>query len=63
MNSDCLILEDLCHDHDNPIDCNEHGYCENTNDNDIGYICLCEPGWAGDNCEEGKHTQKFYIKQ
>ena len=48
---------DICHDKESPINCNDHGICQNTNNTEAGYICLCEPGWVGANCETGKFIQ------
>ena len=36
--------------------CGKHGHCvskEETLD-DRGYICVCDEGWKGVNCNEGK---------
>ena len=40
---------DVCNDKD----CSGRGICEN-DESDSGYTCFCEPGFLGDDCEEGK---------
>ena len=46
---------DVCNDKD----CSGRGICEN-DESDSGYTCFCEPGFLGDDCEEGKISQNFF---
>ena len=44
------------------ITCSDHGQCINDNTRTEGYICYCEAGHVGDDCEIGrplKYTQKI----
>ena len=39
-------------DHCSPDPC-VHGQCQNTPEESKGFICSCDPGWHGANCDEG----------
>ena len=44
---------DTCNDAVNPKTCSDSGICRN-DFSDSGYTCYCEPGFTGDDCENGK---------
>ena len=41
------------HDDTGTPPCNSQGICKN-DDSASGYTCYCEPGFLGDDCEDGK---------
>ena len=38
----------------------KHGQCLNSDSPDVDFICVCEPGWVGTNCEVCKYLTKIY---
>ena len=52
---------DRCNDENDPKDCSNKGICVNTDKTDTGYICYCESGWVGEDCETSKAYQRLYF--